>query len=239
MELTKKPNGEKCVDLRPRTTQFNYVVVEKGGGCSSFIGRIGGAQRMSLASGCVTRHGTIMHEFLHALGFYHEQSRGDRDEFVRVNYDNIIPGRENNFRKLVNGVSIDHLETTYDYGSVMHYGRRGFAIDPSQDTITPLDPSAEIGQRITLSELDIERVQILYGCLNAVSTIYEIFFKYNISYIEEFFKKTSINNLFHLFCRKIQNTSRTWPVTFKLNVSIMLNFNLINKVVYKFQVNLF
>ena len=53
---------------------------------------IGGRQQLSLAAGCVTRHGTIMHEFLHALGFHHEQKRGDRDDFVTINWGNIQSG---------------------------------------------------------------------------------------------------------------------------------------------------
>ncbi len=60
--------------------------------CSSYVGMIGGVQEMSLVPRCVQRHGTIMHEFLHALGFYHEQSRGDRDQYVFVNFANIQKG---------------------------------------------------------------------------------------------------------------------------------------------------
>ena len=69
------------------------------------------------------------------------------------------------------GETVDHLGTTYDYGSVMHYSETAFAIDDSQNTITPHDPDAEIGQREALSSLDIERVQILYGCLAIVSNL--------------------------------------------------------------------
>ena len=78
-------------------------------------------------------------------------------------------GAESNFEKLVEGETVDHLGTTYDYGSVLHYSETAFAVDDSQNTITPHDPDAEIGQRIELSALDIERVQILYGCLAIVS----------------------------------------------------------------------
>jgi len=169
-ELTKV-NGEYCIRILPRNNEPNYVAIENYSGCSSFVGRVGGSQRMSLVASCVDRHGTIMHEFLHAFGFYHEQSRYDRDDYVTINWDNIQPGTENNFNKYTEA-QITHLGTPYDYGSVMHYGAYGFAIDPSIPTIIPHDPEAEIGQRITLSKWDIERVQILYGCLDPEDSTY-------------------------------------------------------------------
>jgi hypothetical protein len=169
-ELTKV-NGRQCVTILPRNNEANYVSIENYSGCSSYVGRVGGRQRMSLVPTCVIRHATIMHEFLHAYGFYHEQSRTDRDDYIYVNFTNIQPGTENNFRKYPEG-QIDLLGTLYDYGSAMHYGAYGFAIDPTIPTIIPLDPNAEIGQRVTLSKLDIERVQILYGCLDPNDSVY-------------------------------------------------------------------
>ena len=86
-----------------------------------------------------------------------------------------VPGTEHNFEKLGSD-KIDLLGTPYDYGSVLHYSAYGFAVDPSIPTIIPLDPEAEIGQRLKLSDLDIERVQIFYECLKPVSKhIYEYF----------------------------------------------------------------
>jgi hypothetical protein len=33
--------------------------------------------------------GRAMHELLHALGIFHEQSRNDRDRFVKIVWDNV------------------------------------------------------------------------------------------------------------------------------------------------------
>ena len=59
---------------------------------------MGGKQVLSLADGCwrsVKEPGTVQHEFLHALGFIHEQSRPDRDKFVTINTKNIQAGITN------------------------------------------------------------------------------------------------------------------------------------------------
>ena len=81
-------------------------------------------------------------------------------------------GFEGNFVKLVENVTIDqNLGTEYDYGSVMHYPGDAFAINEDIPTIITKDPEAqdEIGQRVRMSEADIERVQVLYNCVSAVS----------------------------------------------------------------------
>ena len=53
---------------------------------------IGGGQVLSLQAGGCTYIGTVAHELIHALGFFHEQSRNDRDTYVTVNYANILSG---------------------------------------------------------------------------------------------------------------------------------------------------
>ena len=97
--------------------------------------------------------------------------------FPKLTYHNFflcmsyLTGFEDNFVKLVENVTIDHLGTDYDYGSVMHYPGDAFAINEDVPTIITKDPEAqdEIGQRVRMSEADIERVQILYSCVSAVS----------------------------------------------------------------------
>ena len=64
--------------------------------CWSYIGRFGffglAGQEVNLEPGCFRAHVTILHELLHVLGFYHEQSRWDRDDYVTIHTANIRPG---------------------------------------------------------------------------------------------------------------------------------------------------
>lgn len=48
--------------------------------------------RRKRKAGCFGAEGRVMHELLHALGMFHEQSRPDRDKFVDIHPDNIIKG---------------------------------------------------------------------------------------------------------------------------------------------------
>ena len=61
-----------------------------------------------------------MHELMHAAGFWHEQSRADRDDYISINWSNIRAGMEFNFLKY-DLRKIDHLGAEYDTCSVMHY----------------------------------------------------------------------------------------------------------------------
>jgi len=73
----------------------NYLEVIQAGGNWSYVGPIGGRQPLSMLSWY--RPYTIVHELIHALGFLHEQSRADRDDYVTIRFENMIDGVENNF----------------------------------------------------------------------------------------------------------------------------------------------
>ena len=101
---------QTCITFQERTTQDDYVRFFSGNGyykilhiftlsnlrftflrCYSYIGRVTGLQDISIGRGCEHK-GIVMHEIFHALGRWHEQSRPDRDLFIRINKENIASG---------------------------------------------------------------------------------------------------------------------------------------------------
>ncbi|KAK9686994.1 Astacin (Peptidase family M12A) [Popillia japonica] len=130
-----------CVNVRPRTpADVDYVYVTgEDSGCWSYVGRLGGAQLLNLQrNGCVWDH-IIIHEFLHAIGFYHQQSSTERDDYVAIMWENITPGTAHNFDKFGPDV-ITNFGQPYDYYSVMHYDAFAFTYN-GEPTIIPHDQS--------------------------------------------------------------------------------------------------
>ena len=120
--------------------------------------------------------------FYPTQGFNHEQTRPDRDEYIEINYNNIIQsvldfkyfiwtffmfiffldkGEKFNFDKEVHFVD---LSTPYDLNSIMHYPSRAFQVDRQVFTIKSKRPPAEIKSAQTLSEIDIKEIRMLYKC---------------------------------------------------------------------------
>jgi hypothetical protein len=133
-----------------RTNETDFVTFRPGTGCSSSVGKQGGQQFVNLADGCLK--GQTIHEIGHVVGLWHEQSREDRDTFVRIEWANIQSGTEHNFNQhITDGDDVGG----YDYGSIMHYGGTAFTKN-GQPTIVPINPpGASIGQRVGLSAGDI------------------------------------------------------------------------------------
>lgn len=157
-----------CLRFVQRTTQRDYISIFPGSGCWSLVGRQGGMQQLSLGTGCTTNLGTIVHELMHAVGFQHEQTRADRDSYVYIYFSNIIQGLEYNFDKYDLNF-IDHLGTSYDYFSVMHYHMTAFTVN-GQPTIVARDQSVRLDYRSDFSATDIEKINIYYECGDARPT---------------------------------------------------------------------
>ncbi|XP_075948945.1 high choriolytic enzyme 1-like [Anarhichas minor] len=157
----KAYHSSTCLRFVPRRNENDYISVENKAGCFSSLGRTGGRQVLSLnRQGCIY-YGIIQHEINHALGFQHEQTRSDRDNYVRINWENINPQMAYNFHKQ----DTNNLNSPYDYSSIMHYGKTAFSIQHGKDSITPIpNPNAQIGQRKEMSHWDVKRINLLYKC---------------------------------------------------------------------------
>lgn len=85
-----KFNRYSCLQIIPKEFyHFDYVSVQNTDqGCYSAVGRTGGRQKLNLSNGCF-KFGTIIHEFLHAMGMYHMQSAINRDDYVEICLENI------------------------------------------------------------------------------------------------------------------------------------------------------
>lgn len=155
--------SKTCIKFVERTTQANYVdITNDNSGCWSYIGCVRGAQTLNLQSnvGCVTK-GVTMHEMLHAIGFFHSHSDSSRDNYVKINYDNVQSGKEYNFAMYTNSY-VSAFGQEYDYKSILHYGAYAF----TKNGLKTIEAkgSESIGQRSYLSELDIKKVNIMYNC---------------------------------------------------------------------------
>ncbi len=149
-----------AVKFVQRTSEANYIYFTPGGGCSSYVGMIGGRQPITLADACST--GNTIHEIGHAVGLWHEQSRADRDVTISVHFNNIISGREHNFYTYEEA-GWDGAEYTagLDLGSIMMYSSYSFSAN-GQPTITKKDGSTYSVQRSSLSAGDVEGIEVMY-----------------------------------------------------------------------------
>uniref|UniRef100_A0A1I7VAB3 Metalloendopeptidase n=2 Tax=Loa loa TaxID=7209 RepID=A0A1I7VAB3_LOALO len=158
-----------CVRFVPRVrNQHNdYLYIMPHDGCYSLVGRAGGSQPVSLEADCI-QSGTIIHELMHAIGFFHEQSRPDRDEYIEIMWQNVMRGAEDQFDKH-SLKHLDFLNEPYDYSSIMHYGPYAFSGN-GRRTIIALKPGADkMGQRTSLSEIDVRKINKLYSCSRKTS----------------------------------------------------------------------
>uniref|UniRef100_A0A672H6B2 Metalloendopeptidase n=1 Tax=Salarias fasciatus TaxID=181472 RepID=A0A672H6B2_SALFA len=138
----------------------SYIYFFSGSGCWSYLGRQSRGQRISLKKNGCLHNGIIQHEVLHALGFHHEQVRSDRDEHVRILFENILQGLEGNFKK----VETNNLGTPYDLMSVMQYYKYAFSKNGKPTILAKSDPDLNFGYSDAMTQNDIDRVNRLYQC---------------------------------------------------------------------------
>ncbi|XP_078581727.1 zinc metalloproteinase nas-4-like [Branchiostoma floridae x Branchiostoma japonicum] len=101
---------------------------------------------------------------MHVLGFYLEHTRYDRDNYVTIQWENILTGMRSQFNKRPRS-EVD-TQGPYDTLSVMHYGGYAFSRDGTLPTITDKsgEPIATRRPNEGMSDLDVTKLNKLYNC---------------------------------------------------------------------------
>ncbi len=166
------------VDFRPATgSDTSRIRFQNSNFNNSPVGRQGGTQIVNIFNWTLPI--IVCHELYHSLGYWHEQSRPDRDESVIINLANICGssqgasctpsptgccGCTNSQGSCVSCAFNFEVHANaawwgpYDFDSFMHYGRADFSCN-GQDTITVREPNTaqwqnSIGQIDHFSHLD-------------------------------------------------------------------------------------
>ena len=149
-------NRTTIMRVRRRSGEDDFVIFAPADDiCQSPVGRQGGGQTIGCAVGDGITTGSVIHEIGHSVGYFHEQQRPDRDQFVDIREENIEAGKGHNFEIHMGGIILG----PDDYGSVMQYPRDAFS--SGDGTRVPLE-DVPIGQRDGLSEGDRNGINVLY-----------------------------------------------------------------------------
>ncbi|XP_072380577.1 zinc metalloproteinase nas-14-like [Diabrotica undecimpunctata] len=152
-----------CVKFIPRTNEAVYVKMDNfAPDCLSTMGKNfdNNISHIILGRECFNKISPLLHEMMHTVGFDHEHTRPDRNQYITINWDNIKPSATTLFEitpRPTYGVP-------YDYDSIMHYAPYSFT--KTGFTIVPKDMKDiyRLGQSLGLSKLDITKINILYNC---------------------------------------------------------------------------
>lgn len=165
--LVKWKNSDEC-EVLP-----SIMVESLPGGCWSHVGQVSRSeqkfktrsQKLNLGPGCELQ-GLVAHQLGHALGLGHEVNRYDRDVYVRISWGSVAGGISVDFQTnpAVPEQSLKPLP--FDLLSIMMAGPHAFSMN-SSTTIEPLrEPllGRYIGQRMSFSQLDVQKLGDIYSC---------------------------------------------------------------------------
>lgn len=158
---------ESVTNLRfvERSKQNDYIeFVYDADGCSSYLGMIGGKQKIRIADW--GSKGNVIHEIGHAIGLLHEHSKAGRDSYLNILDQNIISGAEHNFQEFVSSAP---NTIGFDWQSIMLYPSLAFSKN-GQPTITKKNGETFSSQRKFLSSDDIKLIKVLYPAMPTVET---------------------------------------------------------------------
>lgn len=162
-----------CITFRPRQAN-DYIFIRFRSdtqGCWSLVGRqpdrFGQGQDVSIGQGCANLN-VVVHEIGHVIGFFHEQSRSDRDEYIDIIWSNVLPGYALQFRK----ESDSNYNIPYDLTSTMQYPQWAFSKEIfEKSTIVARNPAYQrfLNKNYPLSFRDRRLANAIYQCTASCS----------------------------------------------------------------------
>ena len=115
--------------------------------CSSLVGRIvlSGAplrngQPIKLENWCFETIGTLMHEMMHTLGFFHEQSRLDRDNYLLIDSRWIRHGKYYHLYRPRKGSGSAHYTISSPFRAIHNFNAESIPECPYRLPLTILAP---------------------------------------------------------------------------------------------------
>lgn len=143
-----------------RTTQGNYLDFvlspDPSINSSAQLGMEGGRNEIRITS--TANSGIVVHEIMHAVGVFHEQSRSDRGNYISINYANIDDDYESQFNVRPGSVGVG----SFDFNSIMMYGSYYFSIN-GLPSMLKLNGDTIAVQRKTLTKGDVLGIEAIYG----------------------------------------------------------------------------
>lgn len=94
-------------------------------------------QQLNLQPTVCSKNGSIFHETMHSLGFYHMHSSRKRSFYVKILWDNIKKEAQNDFLML-NTRDENDFGYAYDISSILHYSPYAFAKVKGLKTMEPI-----------------------------------------------------------------------------------------------------
>ncbi|XP_055609012.1 zinc metalloproteinase nas-14-like [Uranotaenia lowii] len=164
-----------CVRFVQRTSsdQLWIKIVNNNTGCYSYVGRQTNNQYNLInlqTPGCTNTVGTPVHEMMHAIGFFHEQTRPDRDDWITINRSALRQEYQTdqfynaNFA-ILDANEVDTYNIPYNYGSVMHYSKFAGAASSEYPILNNKKPwNGDFGNNNGFSQNDINQVNLRYKC---------------------------------------------------------------------------
>ena len=181
--VEKALNTTECRNKFTSCKQPGYirVVTNAEGRCVAHVGKqenLANGNYLTLSDTGDCGHKSTMHELLHNMGYNHEQSRLDRDEYVTINRWAVESDQVGNYNQNEFGYDVHD----YDYASIMHYGMWHFLNDTYKNTdVVTMEVNkdkfnafiqkhhfgldftpADMGSVPQMSKLDLESIRTVY-----------------------------------------------------------------------------